>query len=199
MPGQPDVEELVRFIQDERAGFHQVSATATRRRDAGQRSVRGRRRRASGAPPRARGVAASPGVAAGRGPRPPRGRAEAVAQELGLRSPRGTRRSRAARPRRLSSRRPRARTPSWRGFFLERGHDVLVEKPITASRAGGRRAGGAGARTRPRSSRSGHVERYNPAVEAALGARREPGLHRGPPARRSSRRAASTSTSCSTS
>jgi len=54
-------------------------------------------------------------------------------------------------------------------FFLERGKDVLVEKPITATLAEAdallarARAGG-------RVLQVGHVERYNPAIEAALSA-----------------------------
>jgi predicted dehydrogenase len=54
------------------------------------------------------------------------------------------------------------------GFLLDRGRDVLVEKPIAAS------VGEAGdliacARRRGRILQVGHVERYNPAVEAAFG------------------------------
>jgi predicted dehydrogenase len=53
------------------------------------------------------------------------------------------------------------------GFLLERGLDVMVEKPITASL---READGllALARARGRIVQVGHVERYNAAVEAAL-------------------------------
>lgn len=53
------------------------------------------------------------------------------------------------------------------GFLLERGLDVMVEKPITASL---READGllALARARGRIVQVGHVERYNPVVEAAL-------------------------------
>ena len=53
------------------------------------------------------------------------------------------------------------------GFLLERGLDVMVEKPITASL---READGllSLARARGRIVQVGHVERYNPAVEAAL-------------------------------
>ena len=52
-------------------------------------------------------------------------------------------------------------------FFLERGLDVLVEKPITAS---GREADALVDRARAlgRVLQVGHVERYNPAVEAVL-------------------------------
>jgi predicted dehydrogenase len=53
------------------------------------------------------------------------------------------------------------------GFLLERGLDVMVEKPITASL---READDllALARARGRIVQVGHVERYNPAVETAL-------------------------------
>ena len=53
------------------------------------------------------------------------------------------------------------------GFLLDRGLDVLVEKPITASL---READEllALARSRGRIVQVGHVERYNPAVETAL-------------------------------
>jgi predicted dehydrogenase len=58
-------------------------------------------------------------------------------------------------------------------FLLERGLDVLVEKPITASL---READGllALARAKGRIVQVGHVERYNPAVEAALSLVRAP-------------------------
>jgi predicted dehydrogenase len=59
------------------------------------------------------------------------------------------------------------------GFFLDRGRHVLVEKPIAASLAQAddlllraRRAG--------RVLQVGHVERYNPAIEAALELARSP-------------------------
>ena len=52
-------------------------------------------------------------------------------------------------------------------FFLERDLDVLVEKPMTASLAEAD-ALVALARSRGRILEVGHVERYNPAVEAAL-------------------------------
>src|SRR6185295_4179770 len=53
------------------------------------------------------------------------------------------------------------------GFLLERGLDVMVEKPITATL---READEllALARSRGRIVQVGHVERYNPAVETAL-------------------------------
>ena len=53
-------------------------------------------------------------------------------------------------------------------FFLERGLDVLVEKPI-ATASGEAGALVALARARGRVLAVGHVERYNPAVDAALG------------------------------
>jgi predicted dehydrogenase len=58
-------------------------------------------------------------------------------------------------------------------FFLERGLDVLVEKPIASSVS---EADGLVklARARGRVLQVGHVERYNPAVEAALASVREP-------------------------
>ena len=62
--------------------------------------------------------------------------------------------------------------PSLR-LFLERGLDVLVEKPIASSVA---EADGLVrlARARGRILQVGHVERYNPAVEALLARVREP-------------------------
>ncbi len=58
-------------------------------------------------------------------------------------------------------------------FFLERGLDVLVEKPIAGSAA---EAEGLVrlARARGRVLQVGHVERYNPAIEALLAHVREP-------------------------
>jgi predicted dehydrogenase len=58
-------------------------------------------------------------------------------------------------------------------FFLERGLDVLVEKPIASSVT---EADGLVklARARGRVLQVGHVERYNPAVEAVLASVREP-------------------------
>ncbi len=58
-------------------------------------------------------------------------------------------------------------------LFLERGLDVLVEKPI-ASSVGEAEALVALARSKGRVLEVGHVERYNPAVEAALSRIREP-------------------------
>ena len=58
-------------------------------------------------------------------------------------------------------------------FLLERGLDVLVEKPITASL---READGllALSRAKGRILQVGHLERYNPAVQAVLSAVRAP-------------------------
>jgi predicted dehydrogenase len=53
------------------------------------------------------------------------------------------------------------------GFFLERGLDVLIEKPITVS-VKEADALLAKARAAGRIVQVGHVERYNPAVEAAF-------------------------------
>lgn len=51
-------------------------------------------------------------------------------------------------------------------FLLERGCDVLVEKPVTATLAEAERLRTAAAKTR-RLIQVGHVERYNPAIIAA--------------------------------
>jgi predicted dehydrogenase len=53
-------------------------------------------------------------------------------------------------------------------FFLERGLHVLVEKPMASSLREAEELVGL-ARSRGRVLEVGHVERYNPAVEAALG------------------------------
>ena len=58
-------------------------------------------------------------------------------------------------------------------FFLERGLDVLVEKPIAAG-SGEADALVALARARGRVLGVGHVERYNPSVDAVLGAIADP-------------------------
>jgi predicted dehydrogenase len=52
-------------------------------------------------------------------------------------------------------------------FFLERGLDVLVEKPMTTSVSQAEALVGL-ARSRGRILEVGHVERYNPAVDAVL-------------------------------
>jgi len=53
------------------------------------------------------------------------------------------------------------------GYFLDRGRDVLIEKPMTATLSDAD-ALLARARKAGRIVQVGHVERYNPAVEAAL-------------------------------
>ncbi len=58
-------------------------------------------------------------------------------------------------------------------FFLERGLDVLVEKPIASSLTEAR-ALVALARSRGRILQVGHVERYNPAVQAVLSVAKDP-------------------------
>jgi predicted dehydrogenase len=58
-------------------------------------------------------------------------------------------------------------------FFLERGLDVLVEKPIAASLAEADALVRL-ARARGRVLQVGHVERYNPAVEALLARVKDP-------------------------
>jgi predicted dehydrogenase len=58
-------------------------------------------------------------------------------------------------------------------FFLERGKDVLVEKPIASSLAEADAVVRL-ARQRSRILQVGHVERYNPAVEALLARVRDP-------------------------
>jgi len=58
-------------------------------------------------------------------------------------------------------------------FFLERGLDVLVEKPIAASPAEARSLVQL-ARSRGRVLQVGHVERYNPAVQAVLARATDP-------------------------
>jgi len=63
---------------------------------------------------------------------------------------------------------PTASHRSLAGYFLERGLDVLVEKPMTASLADAEALVGL-ARSRRRILEVGHVERYNPAVDAVLG------------------------------
>jgi predicted dehydrogenase len=58
-------------------------------------------------------------------------------------------------------------------FFLQRGLDVLLEKPIASSVPQADRLVGL-ARSRGRILQVGHVERFNPAVEAMLARVREP-------------------------
>jgi predicted dehydrogenase len=94
------------------------------------------------------------------------GRADEVAREFGLRIlPDLEAVAREAEAAVVAT--PTVSHASVSGFLLERGLDVMVEKPITASL---READGllALARARGRIVQVGHVERYNPAVEAAL-------------------------------
>jgi len=58
-------------------------------------------------------------------------------------------------------------------FFLERGRDVLIEKPITATLEQADDLLALARQTR-RLVQVGHIERYNPAVEAAFGLLSEP-------------------------
>ena len=62
---------------------------------------------------------------------------------------------------------PTASHAALAGFFLDRGVDVLVEKPMTASLADADALVGL-ARRKGRVLEVGHVERYNPAVGAVL-------------------------------
>ena len=100
------------------------------------------------------------------------GRAEEVAREAGIRvlpSPAAV----AAEAQAVVIATPTTSHAELCGFFLERGLDVLVEKPIASNVAEAdglvrlARAGG-------RVLQVGHVERYNPAVEALLARVREP-------------------------
>ena len=68
---------------------------------------------------------------------------------------------------------PTSTPASIAGFLLDRGKDVLVEKPITASLAEAD-ALVERARVAGRILQVGHVERYNPAVAAVLARVREP-------------------------
>lgn len=94
------------------------------------------------------------------------GRAEEVAREFGLEAlpdlP-----SVAERAEAVIVATPTVSHAEVAGFFLERGRDVLIEKPITVTLAEAddliARARAAG-----RIIQVGHVERYNPAVEAAF-------------------------------
>jgi predicted dehydrogenase len=94
------------------------------------------------------------------------GRAESVAQELGLRVLAGPEEV-AASADAVVIATPTSSHAELAGFFLQRGKDVLVEKPITAT---GREADVlvSLARALGRVLQVGHVERYNPAVEAVL-------------------------------
>jgi predicted dehydrogenase len=100
------------------------------------------------------------------------GRAEEVARESGLRVLPG-RDAVASEAQAVVIATPTTSHAELCRFFLERGLDVLVEKPIASSVAEAdglvrlARAGG-------RVLQVGHVERYNPAVEALLARVREP-------------------------
>ncbi len=100
------------------------------------------------------------------------GRAEEVAREFGLRIlPDLAAVAREAEAAIVAT--PTVSHADVSAFLLERGLDVLVEKPIAASL---READDllALARTKGRIVQVGHVERYNPAVEAALSVVRAP-------------------------
>jgi predicted dehydrogenase len=100
------------------------------------------------------------------------GRADEVAREFGLRIlPDLEAVAREAEAAVVAT--PTVSHASVSGLLLERGLDVMVEKPITASV---READGllALARKRGRIVQVGHVERYNPAVEAGLALVRAP-------------------------
>lgn len=94
------------------------------------------------------------------------GRAEAVAKEHGLRVLSGPEEV-AALADAVVIATPTSSHAELADFFLQRGKDVLVEKPITAT---GREADTLVSRARAlgRVLQVGHVERYNPAVEAVL-------------------------------
>jgi len=95
------------------------------------------------------------------------GRAEEVALEQGtvvLSGPEEV----AARAEAVVVATPTATHAALAHFFLERGLDVLVEKPIAAS-CGEADSLVSLARARGRVLEVGHVERYNPAVAAVLG------------------------------
>jgi len=100
------------------------------------------------------------------------GRAEEVAREAGIRVLHGPD-AVAAEAQAVVIATPTTSHAELCRFFLERGLDVLVEKPIASSVA---EADGLVrlARSRGRVLQVGHVERYNPAVEALLGRVRDP-------------------------
>jgi predicted dehydrogenase len=95
------------------------------------------------------------------------GRAEAIAREEGVSVLSGPEEV-AARAEAVVIATPTASHRSLAGYFLERGVDVLVEKPIAAASADAE-ALVALAREKKRILEVGHVERYNPAVDAVLG------------------------------
>jgi predicted dehydrogenase len=100
------------------------------------------------------------------------GRADEIAREAGLRVLDGPD-AVAAEAQAVVIATPTTSHAELARFFLERGLDVLVEKPIASSVA---EADGLVrlARARGRVLQVGHVERYNPAVEALLSRVREP-------------------------
>jgi predicted dehydrogenase len=100
------------------------------------------------------------------------GRAEEVAREHGLRVLPGPD-AVAEEAEAVVVATPTASHAELAGFYLQCGRDVLVEKPITATL---KEADAllAKAESRGRILQVGHVERYNPAVEAALAAVRSP-------------------------
>ena len=100
------------------------------------------------------------------------GRAEAAAREGGLRVFTG-RAEVAEAAEAVVIATPTSSHAELGGFFLERGLDVLMEKPIASSVA---EAEGLVrlARARGRVLQVGHVERYNPAVAAVLARVRDP-------------------------
>ncbi len=100
------------------------------------------------------------------------GRAEEVARELGLQELRSLEEV-AERCEGAVVATPTVSHAAVASFLLDAGRDVLVEKPITATVAEADELV-ARARRSGRVLQVGHVERYNPAVEAALGLLEEP-------------------------
>jgi predicted dehydrogenase len=100
------------------------------------------------------------------------GRAEEVAREAGL-EVLGSPEEVAARAEAVVLATPTETHAALAGYFLDRGIDVLVEKPIASSLADAE-ALVALARRQGRVLEVGHVERYNPAVSAVLGRVGEP-------------------------
>jgi predicted dehydrogenase len=94
------------------------------------------------------------------------GRAEEVAREQGIAVLSGPEEV-AAKAGAVVVATPTSSHAELAAFFLDRGLDVLVEKPITASAAEADRLV-ARARSLGRILQVGHVERYNPAIEAVL-------------------------------
>jgi predicted dehydrogenase len=94
------------------------------------------------------------------------GRAEEVARELGLRVLTGLEEAADGADAVIVAT-PTTTHAALGSFFLDRGLDVLIEKPIAVNLAEAD-ALVALARARGRILQVGHVERYNPAVEAGL-------------------------------